>query len=219
MTIDQWLASGRDYAVGCELYQLNGKNLSLKNFFSRRKDGESGMFQMEKLVYELEKLAGLPCIEISVPEISTENQAVISTQEKSGICPPAMQAIIDEKNALFQRGSALHQQLEYLKTDEERYEASKEIEENFQIQLPKLWEIVDKWEATGELPAEVVLPSASSEQNGIAGVNDIPALMRKLTNLRAKISKLKKNPARADDLQAAEKERGEIEELLKSVTL
>ena len=189
--IREWLASkGQDYAQGLALYEAHGKSRVVLTALRR---GESE-FTRQKLREELSRLVqGAP----PVPAGSPPARRVAETPSRTSaaplvnqVAPPAdvPDQVRQQRSSWYAERHRLHAQLELLPTDEQRRVAAERIVELSALLTASYQDA----SAPGEAPAP---------RPDLAGLTDQGEIRRRLANLRPHASKLKKNPARALDLQ------------------
>jgi len=196
--IREWLESGQDYAQGVALYESHGKSRVVLTALRRG----SSDFTRQKLREELGKLnqaVAAPAPRVRV--VDTSAKRVDKTPKRVHVAPPApsepvsQPVKIDEprdelraqRNGWYAERHRLHATLELLATDEERQVASERI-----LTISEL--LTASYQAAGQAPVAAPRPDLSA-------VTDQGEIRRLLANLRPQASKLKKNPARALDLQ------------------
>ena len=195
--IREWLETGQEYAKGVALYERFGKSRIVLNALRR---GASD-FTRQKLREELSKLVVqevAPPARARVRVVDTSAKRVDKTPERVHVGPPAGQqaspAAVDEalraqRSSWFAERHRLHATLELLASDDERRVAGERI-----LVISEL--LTASYQVAA---APVVAPGPD-----LAAVTDQGEIRRLLCNLRPQVSKLKKNPARALDLQQAQ---------------
>lgn len=184
--IREWLEKGQDYAQGVALYERLGKSRVVLTALRR---GVSD-FTRQKLREELTKLTQAvtpPPPRVRV--VDTSGKRVDKTPERVHVAPPVPvdEALRQQRSSWYAERHRLHATLELLATDEERRVAGERI-----LEISAL--LTASYQAAGEAPVVAPRPDLS-------GVSDAGEIRRLLANLRPQASKLKKNPARALDLQ------------------
>lgn len=197
--IREWLETGQDYAQGVALYESHGKSRVVLNALRRG----SSDFTRQKLREELQKIASASNVTANVPAavpakpvrvVDTSAKRVHETPKRVHVAPAEPPAEVPDqvraqRNSWYAERHRLHAQLELLPTDEERRVASERI-----VVLTEL--LTASYQAPSAAP---VAPRAD-----LSGLSDQGEIRRLLANLRPQVSKLKKNPARALDLQQAQ---------------
>jgi len=194
--IREWLENGQDYAQGVALYESHGKSRVVLTALRR---GISD-FTRQKLREELTKLAQAitpPARRVRV--VDTSAKRVDKTPECVHVAP-VDEALREQRSSWYAERHRLHATLELLATDEERQVAGERI-----LTISQL--LTASYQAAGQAPVVGPRPDLS-------GVSDEGEIRRLLANLRPQASKLKKNPARALDLQQV---RADIELLEKKL--
>ena len=192
--IREWLESGQDYAEGLALYESHG---SSQVVLTTLRYGATE-FNRQKLRQELSKLiqAVTPPVPAPVHVVRISAKRVDKTPERVHVD----EALYAQRSSWFAERHRLHATLELLATDEERRVASERI-----LEISEL--LTASYQAAGEAPVVDPRPNLSA-------VTDEGEIRRLLANLRPQASKLKKNPARALDLQQV---RADIEVLEKKL--
>jgi hypothetical protein len=209
--IREWLEKGQDYAQGVALYETHGKSRVVLTALRR---GASD-FTRQKLREELSKLIQVvtsPPARVRV--VDTSAKRVDKTAERVHVAPPAEpvsqlvnvdkpadEALRLQRSSWYAERHRVHATLELLATDAERRVAGERI-----LCLSEL--LTASYQAAGEAP--VVAPRPD-----LGAVTDQGEIRRLLANLRPQVSKLKKNPARALDLQQAQADIALLEKKLK----
>jgi hypothetical protein len=188
--IQQWLEKGQDYAQGVALYEIHGKSRVVLNVLRR---GASD-YTRQKLREELKQL-----LEAHPPAIATRTPK--STPVRPAVAPPVASPpeplavnvpdpVREQRSSWYAERHRLHATLELLATDEERQVAGKRI-----LVISEL--LTASYQASAA-------PVAAAPRPDLSLVRDQGEIRRLLANLRPQVSKLKKNPARALDLQQAQ---------------
>jgi len=230
MTPQAWLDSERDYEAGRQLYEQVGDNARLKQVFGH---GPSS-YNLEALAWELQKLAQAgvvvtvtaPLHDIDVvqspdemtKEVQKENgvseaNATISLQNLTKAdesLPSTATALLIElsqaRRPLYDQRTVLHQGLEHHPTEADCLAAARHI-----LRLSR--ELNANWKTDAHVRAHGELPARGRPAPGLNTLT--PAeLVKKRANLRSQVSKLKKQPHRADDLAAVQATLGQVENLL-----
>jgi hypothetical protein len=196
--IREWLEKGQDYAQGVALYERHGKSRVVLTALRR---GISD-FARQKLREELSKLIQgvTPPTPARVRVVDTSAKRVDKTPERVHVAPavpselvkvdkPSDEALRLQRSSWYAERHRVHATLELLATDAERRVAGERI-----LTLSEL--LTASYQPAGEAP--VVAPRPD-----LGAVTDEGEIRRLLANLRPLASKLKKNPARALDLQQA----------------
>lgn len=217
MTVQAWLDSERDYEVGRQLYEQLGDNARLKQVLGH---GPSA-YNQEALVWELGKLAKAGVVtsvvtaNVTVSPVVVENATETLQTEpakdfsadiaRAGLLIPLSQA----RRPLYDDRTLVHGSLEVLAekgTQEEVRQAAERV-----MQLSR--ELNANWKIDGYVREHGQLPPAPAPAPGLETLP--PAeLVKKRNNLRSQVSKLKKQPHRADDLAKAEAQLLQVETLL-----
>lgn len=198
--IREWLEKGQDYDVGLALYESHGKSRVVLTALRR---GASD-FTRQKLREELSKLiqAVTPPAPARVRVVDTSAKRVDKTPERVHVAAaPADETLRLQRSSWYAERHRLHATLELLATDEERRVAGERI-----LEISEL--LTASYQSAGEAP--VVTPRPD-----LGAVTDQGEIRRLLANLRPQVSKLKKNPARALDLQQAQADIALLEKKLK----
>jgi hypothetical protein len=233
MTATEWLASERDYEVGRQLYDALGDNERLKRLYA----GGANTYNRESVLWELTKLARagvvtpvrrepglddygnriaplhffLPLAEAEELQNATKPlQKDESPPQKVESLSPEAGKLLDElrdaRRLLYDERTGVHAQLEGAANEEERRQMCSRI--------TKLSRQIDaNWNADRHVRAHGTLPPGPVAAPELA---TLPAdkLLKKRNNLRSQVSKLKKQPHRADDLMRVEAELHQVESLL-----
>jgi hypothetical protein len=229
MTLQAWLDSERDYEVGRLLYEHYGDNARLKQVLGH---GPSA-YNCEALAWELQKLAKqvhdagppyqigyigntLGFVGLNQPIRATEENATETLQtepakdfsadiDQAALLIPLSQA----RRPLYDERTLLHGQLEVLAekgTQEEVRQAAERV-----MQLSR--ELNANWKIDAYVREHGQLPPAPAPKPGLEALT--PAeLVTKRNTLRSRVSKLKKQSHRADDLATVQAELLQVETLL-----
>ena len=239
MTVHEWLNSERDYEAGRQLYAALGDNARLKGLLS---SGPS-LYNREAVAWELTKLARagvvtsvvtsnvtrrepgldefgnrmapahyfLPLAEAEKLQSATKTLQNVETPPENVETSLARggEVLAELKAAqrpLYNERSGLHAQFDLVDDEEERRLMAVRVM-SLSRQLDANWDTYHYVEAHGELPP----PPAAAP-----GLDTLPAtdLLKRRNNLRSQVSKLKKQPHRADDLRRVEAELVQVETLL-----
>ncbi|MGI4873380.1 MAG: hypothetical protein ACRYFX_19655 [Janthinobacterium lividum] len=177
--IREWLEKGgQDYAQGVALYEAHGKSRVVLTALRR---GASD-FTRQKLREALAALSPAP------PTAPGPVPPAVAPKPAAVVPAPPDESLCLQRSSWYAERHRLHGQLELLPTDEERRVASERI-----VVVSEL--LTDSYQTPGA-PAEAVAPRPN-----LSGLTDQGEIRRLLANLRPRASKLKKNPARALDLQ------------------
>lgn len=177
--IREWLESGQDYAEGLALYERHG---SSQVVLTTLRYGATE-FNRQKLRKELTSIAEV--VTPPVPPVRAPKAPKVAPVVASPA--PVDEALRAQRSSWYAERHRLHATLELLATDEERRVAGERI-----LTIGEL--LTASYQAAGEAPVVAARPDLS----GVTGEGEIRRL---LANLRPQASKLKKNPARALDLQ------------------
>ncbi|MGI4760579.1 MAG: hypothetical protein ACRYF0_07735 [Janthinobacterium lividum] len=187
--IREWLEEeGGDYATGLALYEAHGRSSVV---LSALRYGET-MFTRQKLRAELRKLLEThppaPAVAPRPAKSAPVRPAVTAPPVASPPEPPDVpDEVREQRSSWYAERHRLHATLELLATDEEREVAGERI-----LVISEL------------LTASYQAPVAAVPRPDLSLVRDQGEIRRLLANLRPQVSKLKKNPARALDLQQAQ---------------
>ena len=189
--IQQWLVTkGQAYAQGVALYEAHGKSRVVLTALRR---GESE-FTRQKLREELTKLAqvapGRPAAKAPARAPVVAAASPVATSDKLEPAADVSEQVRLARSGWYAERHRLHATLELLPTDEERRVAAERI-----VALSAL--LTASYQAPDVAPPPAPRPDLS-------GLTDQGEIRRRLANLRPQASKLKKNPARALDLQQAQ---------------
>jgi hypothetical protein len=150
-------------------------------------------FTRQKLREELSKLIQVVTLPapVRVRVVDTSAKRVDKTAERVHVAAaPADEALRLQRSSWYAERHRLHATLELLATDAERRVAGERI-----LVLSEL--LTASYQPAGEAPVAASRPD-------LGAVTDQGEIRRLLANLRPQVSKLKKNPARALDLQQAQ---------------
>jgi hypothetical protein len=218
MTPNEWLDSERNYEIGRQLYEQLGDNARLKQVLGH---GPSA-YNLEALGWELQKLAkagvvtSVVTVNVTASPIVVENATeTLQTEpvkdysadiDRAALLIPLSQA----RRPRYDERTLLHGQLEVLAekgTQEEVRQAAERI-----MQLSR--ELNANWKIDAYVREHGQLPPAPAPKPGLEVLT--PAeLVTKRNTLRSRVSKLKKQPHRADDLATVQAELLQVEALLK----
>ncbi|WP_187261310.1 hypothetical protein [Pontibacter beigongshangensis] len=204
--IKNWLNSGQDYADGVALYEKYGSSGVRKRMFA---SGPSS-FNREKLLESLQELvpaepepktAKAPSPRKSAPEHSPKPKENIPAD------PKLLEQIMAQLRPLFDERTLAHSQLDSTRiTDADRLQLALRIHE-LSAQLKKLQQLRAHVLEHGSLPEGKGKPEVDE--------SDLTSLIQRRNNLRSTRSKLRKNPERAAELEATEKEIQRLTTLIK----
>jgi hypothetical protein len=187
--IREWLEKGQDYGQGVALYETHGKSRVVLTALRRG----ASEFTRQKLREELSKLIQVVTLPapVRVRVVDTSAKRVDKTAERVHVAAaPADEALRLQRSSWYAERHRLHATLELLATDAERRVAGERI-----LVLSEL--LTASYQPAGEAPVAASRPD-------LGAVTDQGEIRRLLANLRPQVSKLKKNPARALDLQQAQ---------------
>lgn len=181
--IREWLEKGQDYAQGVALYETHGKS---RVVLTTLRYGDTA-FTRQKLVAELEKIAANSPMPAKVAH--AQPHASVSAKKRPIAARPTpavdnSDEMRRQRSTWYAERARLHAQLELLATDAERRVLGERI-----LVLSELI----------SLSYDEAAPPAEPRPD-LAALTDQGEMRRLLANLRPQASKLKKNPARADDL-------------------
>lgn len=144
-TINEWLASDRDYASGLALLAQYSKNRILLQSLSRKT-------MPGKLEYELRKLSKTPELPVVPPSntlpatdpvptpIPIEGKPKINPDD----LPDHLRQLWQETAEKYRLARAVHEQLK-LKTEADQRAPLIEQLENYQKEIRANWEVIDTW--------------------------------------------------------------------------
>ena len=205
-----------EYEAGRLLYEQLGRNAVLKRTLSH---GPTP-YNRSALREELEKLskAGVECHVIST------QPAVVLSKAGSGATAAGLNAHEPTRNSaeligglerkwkpLYKEASYLQSQLEHAKDNQQRCDWAHKILD-LMDQVQGHWEASDYVKEHGQLPPVVaVVPPA------VLDLSDAVAVLKRRNNLRAQISKQRRNAERAGEVAAWETEVVMLDEVLKNL--
>jgi hypothetical protein len=217
--LKKWLEDPKkEYQEGLRLYIQYGKNDNLKKQFLVREN----KFNKEKIVYELEKMFrhSFPDEKIKVKQFveavvqqpaasNKKNKKAEAQTEKEGklIEIPKevlLDALNNDRAALFNKKGILSNKLQEAKTNKERKALIAEIDQ-LESELSDIYEKIKHVEETGSLPVviekkkEDVLPE------------DRAKLAQMLTNARSRISKNRKKLEKFGNSPAGKEAKAKID--------
>lgn len=169
--LEQWLKNPVDVAQGLNLYSELGNNAVL--FYALQIDPNT----------------------ILVKRMLDELQAVLQADNGEQTEPEVVKLAREQWRAKYKQCSHLHAQLRQLPTDANRLSHALQILQ-LMDEVEQLWDVVDNWEATGQLP-EVAQPD--EPVRSFEGWDAVQLLKEKLliasyiSNQKKKISKGAKN--------------------------
>jgi hypothetical protein len=195
MTPKEWLNSERNFEEGVQTYSDHGANVNLKRFFTR----PNTPLVYNKLVYELEQLAGVSDVPQVKPEDFIKHSPIVKPKIDRALLPQQYQALDVKKGRLYNKAQYLKAQLDNATTDESRKVLALDIVKTWR-EIDAIWERLDYWHQHGQMmpettPAAIDIDTATETD-----------LIRHRNNLRSNVSKLKKRPKRANDLLQKQKE-------------
>lgn len=190
-----------DYLEGVALYNQFGYNSTLKHLFSLGKTE----YNQQKLIAELkllaDKLTDKPKPQAKAPVIESKKQQIIHAE-----LPTELRQLNIRKGEAYNEMSHYHRELTVVNSNKERAALVAKIKE-LNAEINDIWQQLDHWQATKTFlraPEPVLEIKAPSHEEAF----------KRLLNVRANISKLKKNPKRVDDLAKLETEKVELETIL-----
>jgi hypothetical protein len=226
--IEAWLKSKkRDFNSGLDLFQQNSRNRSVYLYLARKKD-------LGKLVYELEKLAGIsfvkPASEIE-PEKTVEKNPTAdagNTETKTDIETPVEKvvlSIVTEKKIkpedlpedlkkvydgiieAYKIQRSFHEKMKLAETDDKRAEYRAEVVK-LDDQIEAGWSQLDSW-------AKAPVAPEGTKGDKIEGTTDPMAVTKEINAARSYISRFlpnveKLNGNKKEDLIAKIKERYDV---------
>lgn len=193
-----------DYLEGVALYNEYGYNSTLKHLFSL---GDT-IYNKQKLLQELQLIADAGKSIAAVKKVShTPEIATKKTTINVAELPQELRQLNIKKGELYQEMSFNHSQLIAAKTNAERAELRTEILKA-DAEIKDIWKQLEHWQETKSFLVE---PEPVKEIALNIGKDEA---FKRLLNVRANISKLKKNPKRAEDLAKLETEKVELETIL-----
>jgi hypothetical protein len=192
--IREWLEKGQEYAPGVALYEIHGKSRVVLNVLRRGASDYTRQKLREELKQLLETHPPVPAIATRPAKSAPVRPAVAAPPVASPPEPPAAAVpdqVRQDRSSWYAERHRLHATLELLATDAERRVAGERI-----LVLSEL--------LTASYQAPAAPAPAAAPRPDLAAVRDQGEIRRLLANLRPHVSKLKKNPARARDLQQAQ---------------
>ncbi|OUJ68660.1 hypothetical protein [Hymenobacter crusticola] len=205
-----WLAQPKDFAAGVALYEAYGPSAVYQHLF---RQGET-TFARTSLVRELHKLVATPAPAVlpKQPELVPERHETVPKPadvepEPPAVDPAALAHVNAQLKALRDERSHKHAQLTApgLRQNDRRKLAFRILDIGDEVL--ETMQLLKHVLAHGSLPAGPV---------ATVDVTDAGELRRRLDNLVALRSKVRKNPKRAAELPAMEKEIKLIRAKLKS---
>jgi hypothetical protein len=194
----EWLKCKTDYELGVNLYQKYGTSANFKRLLKVK--GKTKQ-TMADLIYELDKIAKLNKVEVTIvkkikksiaqvkPVLVKINPVInvkpISKPNYSDSKNEQVRQLIDAKNRLFKIYVSKFHTLEFL-PEVERKKVAFEILDLWE-QISEYWLQIDSLEQFGVLPVKINEP----EKTPITQL-DKAELMQKMINLRTYISKYKR---------------------------
>ncbi|MCB0798457.1 MAG: hypothetical protein KDB85_12640 [Chitinophagales bacterium] len=135
MMLDKWLQNPADVIAGINLYAEHGTDPIL--FYALQIDPN----------------------ELLVQRMVTDLTSVLQAGNGKRTEPEAVKQAREQWRAKYKRCSHLHAQLRHLATDGERLQHAMEILSTMD-EVEQLWDLIDTWEATGQLPKPAKSPEA-----------------------------------------------------------
>ncbi|SFC71276.1 hypothetical protein SAMN05421780_108190 [Flexibacter flexilis DSM 6793] len=206
--IEQWLASGRDYALGVALYQQYGNNAALLSLFATPSN-----FAHKKLVEALSGIAETLRQAAKSAQQARETQAIQNSVAhlSQSLDNETVISIDKQAKSQYAQASFLHGQLRYASNDEERKALAFQILELFDS-LSQGFETVDYYKEFGHLP-----PPPSHEEQQLQAL-DRAVLEKMRRNLIANISHARAGRKRAENIDVWQQRRAMIERILSQQT-
>lgn len=194
--IRKWIEEDQDFYLGVNLYAKCKFN---KRLLSRFMEKGPDDYNMGKLRHELKKFLPFKASSIIRTTPKAFNPPVRSqhhTQHHLIVeeinAPPAINAIIAERNKLYRERDHLHAQLTYI-SKSERYKFAKRIME-LTDKIDTCWLKLDKYRNKGSAPVHVEpIPP-----------EDIAKKMRRIQNLRTYITRYQKKLQAPPDMKSKE---------------
>lgn len=193
-----WLNSSQDFSSGLAL--LTAHPDARPAVLGLLQRAGTGTFTAAKLVEEITRLADdagdVPLV--AMPPAAAPAPLAL------GDVPPEVQELVRERVQCKKEADRLHSQLLLYATDEERYQAALEIKRLYQ-RNDEIWSILQYREKYGHLPPVVEHVTSAAD----------PAAQRKrLTTLRANISRDRNKPHKAEKVAAWRAEVADLERML-----
>ncbi len=194
--INSWFDSGQDYEQGVALFELLGKNQSLKRLFP----GREAKYR-RKLTYELSKLVGKPLSpiltgEAGVKELRPSSLPPIDLPEMpqaiDGSMPKVMARVIREYGKLYTRRSMDHKAVKAIPPDNrtENVAARKKLLDQIAVaslRMDELFLAKSAFEKDGTLPDEGTLFPKKMKENEATLVMD--EIRKQLVNIQKSLNK------------------------------
>lgn len=212
--IQQWLDGPRDYEAGRLLYEQHGRNAVLKRTLSH---GPS-VYNRSAVREELVKLAASVVVPADFVVLGWQpgppDKTVTATPDYAhpGVKHDLIAGLEKQWKPLYKEASFLQSQLGGAKDNTERAKLAHSIL-NTMDKVQELWEASDYVKEHGKLlPVPKVVPPA------VLDLSNAVAVLKCRNNLRAQISKQKRNAERAADVAAWEAEVKQLDKVLKKLT-
>jgi len=232
--IIHWFNSTRNYMEGVGLYNMYSKNKALQRYFK----GEENKQRMEKLVWELHKIAGLPdavCYDASAikpffpvlpkPIAKEKKREQDAPKEQTKKFPEPVKILIKEKGDLYSQRDKLHTSLSELGESNDEIARTKRQEiiesvEKMSVRIEYLIKVINHFVETGELNTEPDPPAEEKPEvkKEASEMSEAEAIKR-ITNLRTYRAKCSKKIAELKDTPGPklDKEKSKLKEFEKEL--
>lgn len=202
--IQNWLSGPMEYEAGRLLYEQFGRNSVLKRTLSH---GPT-MYNRSALREELTKLAGTAT---GPAPHSAKIPAATPVHQPPAPARDILVALEKQWKPLYKEAAYLQSQLASAKDNTQRCQMAHAILTKME-RVQELWDTSAYVEEHGHLPpvAEVVPPA-------VLDLSDAVAVLKRRNNLRAQISKQKRNADRAAEVAAWETELVTLDTALKTL--
>ncbi len=197
--IVNWFNSERNYTQGVALFSMFSRNKGLSHYLK----GDETPQRMEKLTWELHKIAGLPeevCYKPetitdfmgTIPEMPVPVKVVVESP-KSKLYLEPVEDLIKEKGFLFNARDIEHRELSAMSevnNDENNLKRKQLIEsiDKKSDQIQKITAIIDHFKETGEIENQKENTEVKIEPGNISEIYKF----KRLNNLRTYKSKVEK---------------------------
>lgn len=213
--LEYWINHGT-YADGVKIFEEIGTSTALKklfqseNSYTRTKLRTEIISIYDRVKSELDSLPSNPLGSYHQPKAVEAYNFNSFLEGKKTIdrskLTPELQSLYATLGPIITEMSYLHNRLDLMETDEERYLAASRICVELAPQRRRIFERCDKFMATGIDPeaSEIIAPVVLTKED----------LRQELLRVRVQVSKLKNKKDRAADFERYQNRKKELEDLL-----
>lgn len=126
--------------------------------------------------------------------------------------PPAIQHLLDKAKSLMKVRADAHSKMKVAATDSERYTYAQTIIEDCTPQIDELYEKIDHWRATGEIPQEGIMVDAI--RKAVGWTKQLKSARTQVGKIKKKLKTVVSEQERVELQQRLAKHEANIEELV-----